>query len=145
MNSSTKTEVAEKVVFDTNVRLAALLWRGAGYKCWLAARAGLVELVYCREMVAEFSEKLYDKFGFSADNVRTAVYDFRRFGQQVEITGALRVVASDPDDDMFIECAIISGASIIVSGDRHLLALQAYQGVRIITPGAFLAWLAETT
>jgi hypothetical protein len=35
--------VAEKVVFDANIRLAAVLWRSAAYKCWLAAhRAALV-------------------------------------------------------------------------------------------------------
>jgi putative PIN family toxin of toxin-antitoxin system len=136
--------MADRVVFDTNVRLSALLWRGAAYKCWLAARAGLVEIVYCREMLAEFSEKLYDKFGFSADNVRAAVYDFRRFGQQVEISGNLNVVSSDPDDNMFIECALVAGASIIVSGDHHLLDLEEYQDIRIMTPGAFLEWLADT-
>lgn len=137
--------MADRVVFDTNVRLSALLWRGAAYKCWLAARAGLVDVVYCREMLAEFSEKLYDKFGFSVDNVRAAVYDFRRFGQQVEITGNLHVVYSDPDDDMFIECALVAGASMIVSGDHHLLDLAEYQGVRIVTPAAFLGWLAENS
>lgn len=136
--------MADRVVFDTNVRLAALLWRGAGYKCWLAARSGLVDLVYCPQMVAEFSEKLYEKFGFTADNVRAAVYDFRRYGQQVEISGKLRAVPNDPDDDMIVECAIVSGASIIVSGDHHLLALREYQGVRIINPGEFLNWLADT-
>jgi putative PIN family toxin of toxin-antitoxin system len=136
--------MADRVVFDTNVRLSALLWRGAAYKCWLAARAGLVEVVYCREMLAEFSEKLYDKFGFSADNVRAAVYDFRRFGQQVEITGNLHVVASDADDDMFIECALVAGASMIVSGDHHLLDIEEYQETRIVTPRAFLEWLAKT-
>lgn len=137
--------MADRVVFDTNIRLAAVLWRGAAYKCWLAARAGLVDVVYCGEMLAEFSEKLYDKFGFSADNVRAAVYDFRRFSQQVEITGNLRVVYSDPDDDMFIECAVVAGASMIVSGDHHLLDLGEYQGIRIITPAAFLGWLAENS
>ena len=96
-------------------------------------------------MLAEFSEKLYDKFGFSADNVRAAVYDFRRFGQQVEITGNLRVVSSDPDDDMFIECAIVAGASMVVSGDHHLLELGEYQGIRIVTPAAFLGWLAKSS
>ena len=89
--------MAEIVVFDTNIRLAAHLWRGAAYRCWLAARAGLVELVYSREMVAEFSEKLYDKFGYSADNVRAAVYDFRRYGREVSIKGDLHVVEKDPD------------------------------------------------
>lgn len=96
-------------------------------------------------MVAEFSAKLYEKFGFSADNVRAAVHDFRRFGQQVEITGNLHVVSSDPDDDMFIECALVAGASMIVSGDHHLLDLEEYQGIRIVTPVAFLRWLAESS
>ena len=100
-------------------------------------------MVYCREMLAEFSEKLYEKFGFSPDNVRAAVYDFRRFGRQIEITGNLRVISSDPDDDMFIECALVAEASMIVSGDRHLLELQEYQGIQIITPAAFLLWLAN--
>ena len=103
----------------------------------------MVEIVYCREMLAEFSEKLYEKFGFSADNVRAAVYDFRRFGQQVEITGDLRVVSSDPDDDMFVECALVAGASMIVSGDHHLLDLEEYKGIRIVTPAALLRWLVE--
>ncbi len=132
----------ETVVFDTNIRLAAYLWRGAAYKCWLAARAGLIDLAYTREMVAEFSEKLYDKFGFSPDNVRAAVYDFRRYGREVSISGELHVVEKDPDDDMFIECAIVSGASMIVSGDSHLLDLGEYQGVKVLSPGDFLDWLA---
>ena len=133
--------MAEIVVFDTNIRLAALLWRGAAYKCWLAARAGLVDLVYSREMVGEFSEKLYDKFDFSADNVRAAVYDFRRYGREVQISGTLHVVAEDPDDDVFVECAVVAGASIIVSGDSHLLKLGGYQGIQIFNPGDFLNWL----
>ncbi|WP_448544911.1 putative toxin-antitoxin system toxin component, PIN family [Roseiflexus sp.] len=135
--------MAEKVVFDTNIRLAAVLWRGAAYKCWLAARAGLVELVYCREMITEFSEQLSVKFGFSVDQVRAAVHEFRRFGQEVAITGTLHVVDSDPDDDIFIECALVAGAPIIVSGDRHLLELSGYQHIQILTPGMFLAWLRD--
>jgi hypothetical protein len=92
--------VAEKVVFDTNIRLAAVLWRGAAYKCWLAARVGLVELVYCRKMITEFSEQLSVKFGFSVDQVRAAVHEFRRFGQAVATTGTLHVVDSNPDPMM---------------------------------------------
>jgi len=134
--------MAEIVVFDTNVRIGAYLWRGAAYKCWLAARAGLVDLVYTREMIAEFTEKLYDPFGFNADNVRAAVYDFRRYGRKMQISGKLHIVANDPDDDVFIECAVVAGASMIVSGDSHLLDLVEYQGVRILTPGEFLDWLA---
>lgn len=137
--------MAEIVVFDTNIRIAAYLWRGAAYKCWLAARAGLVDLVYSSEMVAEFSEKLYDTFGFNADGVRAAVYNFRRYGREIRISGTLHAVPNDPDDDVFIECAIVADASMIVSGDAHLLDLVEYRGVRILKPGAFLGWLANAS
>ncbi len=62
---------------------------GAAYKCWSAVKAGLVDVAYCPEMVTEFTEKLYEKFGLSADDVRAAVYELRRFGRKVEISGNL--------------------------------------------------------
>jgi putative PIN family toxin of toxin-antitoxin system len=133
--------VTEIVVFDTNVRVSALFWRGTGYRCWLAARAGLVEVVYCPEMVAEFTRKLYEKFDYSVDDIQAAVYDLRRFGRKVEISGKLRVVPDDPDDDMFVECALVSGATMIVSSDNHLLKMDGYQEIRVVTPDKFLAWL----
>lgn len=48
------------------------------------------------------------------------------------------VVADDPDDDKFISCAVAAGASHIISGDPHLLALGTYQNIRILTPSQFL-------
>jgi putative PIN family toxin of toxin-antitoxin system len=41
----------------------------------------------------------------------------------------------DPDDAMFLFLASSSGASILVSGDRHLLDLGIWRGVRILGPG----------
>jgi predicted nucleic acid-binding protein len=93
-------------------------------------------------MITKFLEQLSVKFGFSVDQVRAAVHEFCRFGQAVAITGTLHVVDSDPDD-IFIECALVAGALIIVSGDRHLLELSGYQHIRILTPGMFLAWLRD--
>lgn len=44
------------------------------------------------------------------------------------------VIAADPDDDQVIAAAIAAQADVIVSGDRHLLALGNYQRIRIIAP-----------
>lgn len=129
----------ERVVFDTNVMISGLLWRGKPYRCLLLARAGLVQAVYCREMLTELSQKLEDKFGFSMDRVQAVLHDWRRYGQEVQITGDLHVVAADPDDDKFIACALTAGATIIVSGDRHLLELGKYESIAILSPAEFLA------
>lgn len=125
--------MAERVVFDTNIWISGLLWRGKPYQCLLLARAGVVQAVYCPQMVVELAEKLRRAFGFSENRLHAALYDLRGVAQQVEIPGDLQVVAADPDDDKFIECALVAGAALIVSGDHHLLDLGEYKGIRILS------------
>lgn len=47
------------------------------------------------------------------------------------------VVTDDPDDDKFIACAVAAGASHIISGDPHLLAIGSYQSIQIINSAQF--------
>ncbi|RCK78438.1 MAG: hypothetical protein OZSIB_1358 [Candidatus Ozemobacter sibiricus] len=47
-------------------------------------------------------------------------------------------MVEDPDDDKFLECAIALNADFIVSGDRHLLELGDYMGIKILNPRDFL-------
>ena len=129
----------EWVVFDTNIWISGLLWRGKPYQCLLLARAGVVQHVYCHDMVAELARKLRQVFGFSENHVRAVLYDLRRTSEVLEITGNLHVVAADPDDDKFVECALVVGASLIVSGDHHLLELEAYEGILILSAAEFIA------
>ena len=50
-------------------------------------------------------------------------------------------IASDPDDNKFLECALAAQADAIISGDRHLLDLGQFRRIPILDPGAFLNWL----
>ena len=43
-------------------------------------------------------------------------------------------IADDPDDDAVLACAVAAHADLVVSGDSHLLQLEHYEGVRIVTP-----------
>ena len=54
----------------------------------------------------------------------------------------LSVVAEDPSDNRFLECAVEGRADYLVSGDAHLLNLGEFRGVKILTPRAFLDILA---
>jgi len=53
-------------------------------------------------------------------------------------TPELHLVEEDPDDDKFIECAVSLNADFIVSGDKALLSIRDYMGIRILTPKEFL-------
>jgi len=131
--------VSQRVVFDTNTWISGLLWRGKPYQCLLLARSKVVHAVYCEPMVGELSEKLRAKFGFSENRIHAIVYDLRRVSTRVEITGELHVVVDDPDDDKFVECALVAGASVIVSGDHHLLELGCYENVSVLSAAEFMA------
>ena len=52
-------------------------------------------------------------------------------------------VTEDPDDDKYIAAAIEGRALFVVSGDPDLLSVGEHQGVRIVTPRAFLDLLGS--
>jgi len=50
-----------------------------------------------------------------------------------EITGVCR----DPDDDRILACAVAHEAQYIVTGDKDLLVLGTFRGVKIVSPRDF--------
>jgi putative PIN family toxin of toxin-antitoxin system len=47
-------------------------------------------------------------------------------------------VCEDPDDDKFIACALASGSTVIISGDKHLLKVSGYEGIEVMKPRGFV-------
>ncbi len=58
------------------------------------------------------------------------------------VKGAL---PQDPRGEVFLACAVDANADCIVSGDRHLLDLQIYRGVPILTVKEFAEKLKKET
>jgi putative PIN family toxin of toxin-antitoxin system len=46
--------------------------------------------------------------------------------------------SKDPDDDKYIAAAVEGRAGFVVAGDLDLLELKEYDGIRIVSPRAFL-------
>jgi putative PIN family toxin of toxin-antitoxin system len=134
----------DRVVFDTNIWISGLIWRGNPYCCLQLAYAGLVQPAICSSMLAELCEKLRSKFGFNENRIQRVVYDVRRVSTEVAIKGDLSVVTADPADDKFVECAIVGEAPFIVSHDKHLLTLGTYRQVRVLSAEDYLALFASS-
>ena len=131
------------VVFDTNILFSAIGWQGTPFECIEQSRAGVVDAVTCAELLDELSEKLTNKLGFSSEQAADAIVDLLTHLRVVAISGQLRAVVADPDDDKTVECAVIAGASHIVTGDRrHLIPMKRFQGIEIVTAAQFLALIA---
>jgi len=133
-----------KVVADTNVLVSALIFPGgspeAFYRLALERR---VELVSSRPLLAELGRVLADKFGWKPDRAEEAVAQLVSLAEIVEPTEAVSETEADPADNRVLEAAAEAGADAIVSGDRHLLALSWWHGIRIEMPAGFLAGLPE--
>jgi putative PIN family toxin of toxin-antitoxin system len=54
-------------------------------------------------------------------------------------------VPQDPRDEIFLACAVDSNADCIVSGDRHLLDIETYRDIPILTVKAFSERLEKQT
>jgi uncharacterized protein len=46
-------------------------------------------------------------------------------------------ITTDPDDNRILECAVDAKADIIVSNDHHLLDLESWAGIPIVTGADF--------
>ena len=132
-----------RAVLDTNVLISGLLWRGAPHECLLSAEASLYELILAESIFDELRDKLIHKFGNSSEEADEILIGLRRCGTLVTLTGRSGWVSADPDDDKFIESALVGHADVIVSGDHHLLDLSIVEGVPILTPRQFLQRLAN--
>ena len=128
------------VVFDTNILISALLsLRGSPFRCLALAKEGIVQSVICQEILHEFQEKLEVKFDYSPLHAHAAANEVRAFSQLAVITNTLEVINTNHDDDKVLECAVVGGATHIVTGDRrHLLPLGSYQDFPIVTAADFL-------
>ena len=54
------------------------------------------------------------------------------------LPAAVVPITGDPEDDTVLATAVLGQVDSLVTGDRGLLALGTYEGIRVITPRDFL-------
>ena len=127
-----------KAVFDTNIFVSALAIPGGQ-----AQRAidlvidARVTLCISKEIVHEVLGVLAQKFSKGPEELsRTAVF----LVELAELVAPRKkvTVLDDEPDNRILECAMTGSADIIVTGDRAMLDLRIYQGIRILSLRQFL-------
>ncbi|MCR4797758.1 MAG: putative toxin-antitoxin system toxin component, PIN family [Lachnospiraceae bacterium] len=127
-----------KIVIDTNAISSAIYFGGRPKE--------LIEhLVYRRldayastEIVCEYREtieELSERYPNRPNIIPLADILFAM--KMVEPTTHVNI-CRDPDDNKFIDCAIDGECVYVVSGDKDLLSLEAYEDIEIVTVSEFL-------
>ncbi len=131
-----------RIVIDTNIWVSGLLWRGLPWQLLQLAETGRIEICMTEVMLAELSEVLryprlqsrLQSIGVTSEELITYVSQCATFFESPSISSSdAPLVATDPDDDIFIHCALVAKASYLVSGDHHLLEMQQYADISIVT------------
>ncbi len=137
-----------RAVLDANVIISGLIQpKGAsGQILRSLLQDNTFELVISSAILAEVRRSLaYPKVRkyIKASDADLALWvaSLELVAQPVDGLVRIHAVAADPDDDKYIEAAVEGRAQFVVSGDKHLLSLQSYGNVRIVTPRVFLATL----
>lgn len=70
--------------------------------------------------------------------------DLLLLAELVEDSALALPASEDPDDDKYLAAALSGRAAVVVTGDDDLLSLKRHEGVRILSPRAFLNLIRST-
>ena len=130
--------MVSKVVIDTNIYISAIFWNGKPREVIDLGRDGKITIFTSLDIENEIAGKLKTTFKLAEEDVNQILLDFSTFTLPIRIRKQLIAVQDDPDDNKFIECAVECKANYIISGDRHLLNLKEYEGIKLIKSSDFL-------
>jgi uncharacterized protein len=133
-----------RVVLDTNIFISALLQpKGQPAEILLLALQGeRVQLCVSAEIYSEYEEVIRrPRFKRSEREIVDALRAVREQGIWVKPSQRIRA-CSDPDDDVFLECAQAAQAHFLVTGNlKHFPSTSGT--TRIVTARQLLDVLAE--
>ena len=122
-----------KVVFDTNVLVAAFVFPGGrGDQALQRVVEERDQLLLSKPILDELLGVLARKFSRDAEELARIAVFLGELASVVQPRRRLRVVKDDPDNRI-LECAVAGRAEAIVTGDRVLLALREFRGVRVVS------------
>ena len=128
-----------KVVVDTNVLISGVFFGGMPSQVLEVWRDGKIELVVSPDILEEYrrvGEELAARFtGVSLAPLLALLV---MTAEIIEPPGLPEQVSRDPEDDKFLACALAGDCQWIISGDKDLLEVSGYQGVKIVAPRGFL-------
>lgn len=109
-------------------------------------RTGAFRLVVSQHILDEVGRawtKPYWQTRFDLNQAERALALLRRRAEVIPITAQVTGVATHPEDDLVLATAVSASADYLATGDKQLQQIGRYEGVKILSPRAFLTILAE--
>lgn len=128
-----------RVVFDTNIFISALILPGSSAeKAISKVIEGSDELIISHDIIDEVLTVLSNKFNRNREALSRTAVNLAEIGIIVKPREHISIFQDEPDNRI-LECAAAGKADAIVTGDKEMLKLGKYGGIRIISLKDYLA------
>lgn len=130
-----------KIVLDTNVLVSGIFFSGPPYDILKAWRDGKIRLVFSTEILKEY-QRVTDELAQQFPEVDVSeILELLMVEAEIAHAPPLpKPVCSDPEDDKFLACAVVSSAKYVITGDKKLLEVSSHGNVEIVSP----RWFVDT-
>ncbi len=133
-----------RVVLDTNIIISGWLWSGSPRQVLNIARQRHIQTVISEAILDELRDvlsrpKFADRLIYIGKTVEEILVEYLQFAEIIEPARIDHVIDRDPDDDAVLACAIGGKSDYIITGDDHLLALNSFREIRIVSANQFLS------
>ena len=137
---------AIRLVFDTNIWVSIALNKSLAEELLPLIRTGQIEVFLSDDLSNELARvliypriaKLLNKAGISPVMALSGILQLAakiQSGSKSKGEKTFRrvnIVKDDLEDNRVLECALVSRSKLIVSGDKHLLKLKEFRGIKIV-------------
>jgi uncharacterized protein len=128
-----------KIVLDTNVLISGIFFSGPPSQILAAWQKRKIQFVASADILDEYIRVVDDLSDHFPDLEASGILEV--IAANIELVMPEKIdkqICDDPEDDKFFACALAGKAKIIVSGDKHLLRVKGYRGVKVLSPRDFL-------
>ena len=128
-----------RIVLDTNCLLVSVQEYSDYFWLWKAFRDKKFVLCYTDEILNEYQEILSHYYSVTlARYVIDAILNAPH-AESVTIYYKWQLIAIDPDDNKFVDCAINANANFVVTNDKHFNVLKEinFPKVNIVSIDSF--------
>lgn len=114
-----------RLVLDTNSLIQCIARRSRYHDLWLSFLDGRNTLCVTTEILNEYAEILECKASPQFANLALDVIINSPYTHFASPFYHFHVIAADPDDDKFVDCAVVSNAKFIITEDSHFDVLKS--------------------
>jgi len=130
------------IVIDANIFVSASFWGGKPEVILKLVEKGKDTLFITDEIIAEVEDVFgRPKIPATEAEKRYKLQRIKRISRKITVPDSQLITTGgsrDKTDNKYLECAVAANADYIISGDKHLLELKEYSGVKIVTAAEYL-------